>query len=151
VTTKAASAPTSRSAARRTADAMAKRAEEFAAREKALEQLVTAFHAADEKAAKVRAGAQGKVAKLLSDAQEKAAKLQEKAEAEAAGFDAQAEAAVREILGAGESPESAAKLTDWTVTRVRQAQRTQEPASASRSAARTRKPTATAIDAHGEN
>ncbi|MBR7830414.1 hypothetical protein KDK95_29205 [Actinospica sp. MGRD01-02] len=151
MTTKAASAPTSRSAARRAADAMAKRAEEFAAREKALERLVTAFHAADEKAAKVRAGAQGKAAKLLADAEQKAAQLREKAEAEAAGFDAQAEALVREILDAGESPESTAQLTGWTLARVRQAQRAKQDAPAKRSAAPARSPAATATDAHGEN
>jgi hypothetical protein len=130
---------------------MAKRAEEFAAREKALEQLVTVFHAADEKAAKVRADAQGKASKLLSAAEEKAQRLREKAEVEAAGFDAQAAAAVREILGAGETPESTARLTGWTVARVRQAQRAKAPAAAKRTAARARPSASPAADTHGEN
>jgi vacuolar-type H+-ATPase subunit H len=130
---------------------MAKRAEEFAAREKALEQLVAAFHTATENAEKVRSGAQSKAAKLLSDAEEKAAALRQKAEADAAGFDAAAEAAVREILGAGETPEAAAQLTGWTVARVRQAQRSKEPAAVKRSADRVRQSATTAVDTHGEN
>jgi hypothetical protein len=150
VTTKAASAP-SRNAARRAADAIAKRAEEFAAREKALERLVTAFHTASEKAGKVRSGAQGKAAKLLSDAEQKAAALRKKAEEVAAGFDAQAEAAVREILDAGETPESTAQLTGWTAARVRQAQRTKEPTAAKRSATGTHQRATAARDTPGEN
>lgn len=114
---------------------MAKRAEQFAARERALEQLVTTFHTAVEKAQKVRIAAQSKAAKVLSDAEVKGAALREKAEADAAEFDAQALAAVREILAAGESPESVAQLTGWTPARVRQAQRTPESNGAKRSAA----------------
>ena len=130
---------------------MAKRAEEIAAREKALEQLVAVFHTAAEKAQKIRSGAQSKAAKLLSDAEEKAAVLGEKAEADAAGFDAQAEAAVREILGAGETPESATQLTGWSAARVRQARRSKEPAPTKRSASPVRQPATTATDTHGEN
>lgn len=130
---------------------MAKRAQEFATREKDIEQLVTAFHTAAEKAEKVRSGAHGKAAKLLSDAEKKAATVREKAEADAAGFDAQAEAAVREILGAGETPESTARLTGWTVARVRQAQRAKAPAAAKRTAARARPSEPGASDTHGEN
>jgi len=130
---------------------MAKRAEEFAAREKAIEVLVTAFHTAADKAEKARSGAQGKAAKLLADAEEKATALREKAEADAAGFDAQAEAAVREILGTGETPESAAQLTGWSTARVRKAQRAKEPAAAKRSAARARPSASPVTDTHGEN
>ena len=129
---------------------MAKRAEEFAAREKAIEGLVTAFHTAAEKAARVRSGAAGRAAKLLADAEEKAAALREKADADAAGFDAAAEGAVREILAAGESLESAAELTGWSTARVRQAQRAKEPASAKR-AARVRPPATSASDTRSEN
>lgn len=129
---------------------MAKRAEEFATREKAIEVLVTSFHTAAEKAEKVRSGTQGKAAKLLSDAEEKAAAVRKKAEADAAGFDAQAEAAVREILAAGETPEATARLTGWTVARVRQAQRAKDPATAKRSAARVRQPVSAGADTHGE-
>lgn len=129
---------------------MARRAEEFAAREKAIEGLVTAFHTAAEKAAKVRSGAAAKAAKLLADAEERAAALRKKADADAAGFDAAAEGAVREILAAGESLESTAELTGWSTARVRQAQRAKEPSSAKR-AARVRQPVTSAGDTHGEN
>lgn len=105
---------------------MATRAREIAAREKALEARVTAFHTAAEKAENVRVGAQAKAAKLLSDAEAKAATLRAKAEADAAGFDAQAESAVREMLAAGESAESVAQLTGWPLARIRQAQRAPE-------------------------
>jgi vacuolar-type H+-ATPase subunit H len=105
---------------------MATRAQEIAAREKALEARVTAFHTAAEKAENVRSGAQAKAAKLLSDAEAKAGALRAKAEADAAGFDTQAESAVREILAAGETPESAAQLTGWSLARIRQAQRVPE-------------------------
>ena len=111
---------------------MAKRAEEFAARERALEALVTTFHTTAEQAEKVRTTAAGKAEKLRADAEAKAAAILAKAEADAAVFDEKSAEAVRGILAAGESPESAGELTGWPLTRVRQAQR----ASAS-SAART--------------
>lgn len=102
---------------------MAKRAEEFAAREKALETLVNAFHTSAEQAEKVRTTAAGKATKLRTDAEEKATTVLAKAEADAAVFDEKAAEAIRKILAAGESPESAAELTGWPLARVRQAQR----------------------------
>lgn len=103
---------------------MAKRAEEFAARERSLEALVTTFHTTAEQAEKIRTAAANRAEKLRADAEAKAATVLAKAEADAAVFDEKAAAAVREILAAGESPESVAELTGWPLARVRQAQRT---------------------------
>ncbi len=108
---------------------MAKRAEKFAAREKALEALVTTFHAATEKAEKVRTAAASRAERLREEAEAKAATVRTKAESDAAVFDEQAAAAVRKILAAGESFESVAELTGWPLARVRQAQRAPAPPS----------------------
>lgn len=102
---------------------MAKRAEEFAAREKALAALVTAFHTAAEQAEKLRTAAEVKAEKLRADAEAKAAQVRADAESDAAAFDKKAVEAVREILASGESPESVAQLTGWPLARVRQTQR----------------------------
>jgi hypothetical protein len=99
VTTKAAGA-SGRSAARRAAEAVARRAEANARREAGLLALTTEFHVAAERAEKVRAAAQAKAQRILHDAQTKADVLREQAEKDAAGFDERAGAAVRECLTA---------------------------------------------------
>jgi cell division septum initiation protein DivIVA len=115
--------PPSRSAARRAAEVVARRAEEFAQREKQLLAIVTDFHAATERAEKVRAGAETKAARILGDAEAKAQALREKANADAAGAEEQAEAAVRRMLEFGESRESITALTSWPAARIREIQR----------------------------
>ena len=115
--------PPSRSAARRAAEAVARRAEEFAQREKQLLAIVTDFHTATEHAEKVRADAETKAARILGDAEAKAQALREKANADAAGADEKAEAAVRRMLEFGESRESVTALTSWPAARIREIQR----------------------------
>lgn len=114
VTTNAAGG-VSRTAARRAADAVARRAEEFARREKRLLEIVTEFHTAAERAERVR-----------SDAAAKAERLVEEAEKKAAVFDERAAGAVGRMLEFGESRDSVAELTGWTPVQVRDAQRAAE-------------------------
>lgn len=102
---------------------MARRADEFARREKELLAIVTDFHVATEHAEKVRADAEEKAARLLKDAGAKADALREKANAEAAGAEEKAVAAVRRMVEFGESRESITALTSWPAARIREIQR----------------------------
>jgi cell division septum initiation protein DivIVA len=117
--------PASRNAARRAAEAVAQRADEFARREKQLLAMVTNFHAATEHAEKIRADAEAKAARLLKDAEAKAQALRDKANADAASADEEAAEAVRRMLEFGESRESITTLTSWPAARIREIQRAQ--------------------------
>lgn len=102
---------------------MAERAEEIARRESELREVVTEFHAAIERAEKVRADAGAKAARLLADAEGKAAALRAQADKDAADHDGQAAAAVRRMLDLGESREAVVALTEWPSARIREIQR----------------------------
>lgn len=123
MTTKTAGGTGRSAAARKAAEAVARRAAEFQKREKELLALATEFHVAVDKAEKVRADSEAKAARLVQDADAKAAVLREKAGADAAGFDEQALAAVRRMIEFGESRDAIMQITGWPAARIREAQR----------------------------
>jgi len=101
---------------------MARRAEQFAHRERELHSLIAEYHHATDQATKIRSDAQSQAARILADAEAKAADVRERADKDAAGFEQSAHAAVRAMLEFGETRQAVAELTGISAAQVRQLQ-----------------------------
>lgn len=113
---------------------MAKRAEQFRRREKALREIVADYFDAAEQAQKARTTARAKAEKIRAEADERIAALHTQAENAAGEHEHRANHAIRHMLELGESPKAIAATLSTPLTHVREIQRsTPQPPTTTRS------------------
>jgi len=117
-------ANTAKTAALRKAEtAMAKRAEHFHRREKALREIVADYFDATEQAQTARTAAHDKAEKVRAQADERINALHTQAENAASEHEHRASHAIKRMLELGESPKAIADTLGAPLTQIREIQR----------------------------